>query len=175
MVNKITLILGGARSGKSNYALSLAKRYKKVAFIATCQGKDKEMRQRIKLHRESRPQHWETFEEPRELTKLLGKMDNSFDCIVIDCLTLLVSNLILVSNSPKQIIDKIQDLLLILNEKKARIILVSNEVGLGLVPINKLGREFRDIAGRVNQLVAKNANEVFFTVSGIPLKIKQGE
>jgi len=174
-MNKITLILGGARSGKSFYALNLAKRYKKVAFIATCQGKDKEMRQRIKLHRESRPQHWDTFEEPRELTKLLGKMDNSFDCIVIDCLTLLVSNLILVSNSQKQIIDKIQELLLILNEKKARIILVSNEVGLGLVPINKLGREFRDIAGRVNQLVAKNANEVFFTVSGIPLKIKQGE
>ncbi|MHB8155441.1 MAG: bifunctional adenosylcobinamide kinase/adenosylcobinamide-phosphate guanylyltransferase [Candidatus Omnitrophota bacterium] len=174
-MNKITLILGGARSGKSSYALSLAKRYKKVAFIATCQGKDKEMRQRIKLHKETRPQHWETFEEPRELTKLLGKMDNSFNCIVIDCLTLLVSNLILAAHSQKQIIDKIQDLLLILNEKKARIILVSNEVGLGLVPINKLGREFRDIAGRVNQLVAKNAKEVFFTVSGIPLKIKQGE
>ena len=174
-MNKITLILGGARSGKSSYALSLAKRYKKVAFIATCQGKDKEMRQRIKLHKESRPQHWETFEEPRELTKLLGKMDNSFDCIIIDCLTLLVSNLILAAQSQKQIIDKIQGLLLILNEKKARIILVSNEVGLGLVPINKLGREFRDIAGRVNQLVAKNANEVFFTVSGIPLKIKQGK
>jgi len=171
-MNKITLILGGARSGKSSYALSLAKRYKKVAFIATCQGLDKEMRQRIKLHKETRPKHWETFEEPRELTKLLVKMDNSFDCIVIDCLTLLVSNLILSANSQKQIIEKVQESLLILNKKKARIILVSNEVGLGLVPANKLGRKFRDIAGKVNQIVASSANEVLFIVAGLPLNIK---
>ncbi|MCX5699090.1 MAG: bifunctional adenosylcobinamide kinase/adenosylcobinamide-phosphate guanylyltransferase [Candidatus Omnitrophica bacterium] len=172
MMNKITLILGGARSGKSSYALSLAKRYKKVAFIATCQGLDKEMRQRIELHKETRPKHWETFEEPRELTKLLVKMGNSFDCIVIDCLTLLVSNLILSANSQKQIIDKVQESLLILNKKKARIILVSNEVGLGLVPANKLGRKFRDIAGKVNQIVASRVNEVLFIVAGLPLNIK---
>lgn len=172
-MNKIILILGGARSGKSAYALSLAKKYKKVAFIATCQGLDKEMRQRIKLHKESRPKHWETFEEPRELTELLGKMDNSFDCIVIDCLTLLVSNLILAANSQKQIIDKIQESLLVLNKKKARIILVSNEVGSGLVPANKLGREFRDIAGKVNQIVASRANQVLFMVAGLPMNIKK--
>lgn len=171
-MNKVILILGGARSGKSSFALTLAKRYKKVAFIATGQGLDQEMRQRIKLHKETRPKHWETFEEPRELVKLLGKMNNNIDCIVIDCLTLLVSNLILAGNNQKQIIDKVQELLLILNKKKVRIILVANEVGLGLVPVNKLGREFRDIAGRVNQLVAKCASGVFFTVSGIPLKIK---
>lgn len=172
-MNKIILVLGGARSGKSAYALNLAKKYKKVAFIATCQGLDKEMRQRIKLHKESRPKHWETFEEPRELTELLGRMDNSFDCIVIDCLTLLVSNLILAANSQKQIIDKIQESLLVLNKKKARIILVSNEVGLGLVPANKLGREFRDIAGIVNQVVASRANQVLFMVAGLPMNIKK--
>ncbi len=172
-MNKITLILGGARSGKSSYALSLAQRYKKVAFIATCQGKDQEMRKRIKLHKEARPKHWETFEEPRELTKLLKKMNNNFDCIVIDCLTLLVSNLILAANSQKQIIEKIQESLLVLNKKKARIILVSNEVGLGLVPVNKLGREFRDIAGIVNQIVASKVNEVLFMVAGLPMNIKE--
>lgn len=171
-MSKITLILGGARSGKSSYALSLAKQHKKVAFIATCQGLDKEMQERIRLHKKSRPKHWETFEEPRDLAKLLGKMHNSFDCIIIDCLTLLVSNLIFYGNSQKQILKKIEELLVVLKKKKVRAILVSNEVGLGLVPVNKLAREFRDIAGRVNQLVAQDADEVFFTVSGIPLKIK---
>jgi len=173
-MKKITLILGGARSGKSSYALSLAKEYRKVAFIATCQGLDKEMRKRIKLHKESRPKHWETFEEPRDLAKLLDKINSSFDCILIDCLTLLVSNLVLAGDGQEAVIRNIEDLLFVLGKKRARIILVSNEVGLGLVPANKLGRNFRDISGRVNQLVAAKADEVFFTVSGIALKIKGG-
>jgi adenosylcobinamide kinase/adenosylcobinamide-phosphate guanylyltransferase len=171
-MNKITLILGGARSGKSSYALSLAKKYKKVAFIATCLGLDKEMRERIRLHKVSRPKHWETFEEPRELAKLLGEMNNSFDCIIIDCLTLLVSNLVLAGNSQEQVFKKIKELLFVLNKKKARIILVSNEVGLGLVPVNKLAREFRDISGKMNQIVASEADEVLFMVAGLPMNIK---
>jgi len=171
-MNKITLILGGARSGKSSYALRLAKKYKKVAFIATCLGLDKEMQERIRLHKESRPKHWKTFEEPRDLARLIGKLGNGFDCILIDCLTLLVSNLILSKNSQEQILEKIEELLAVLSKKKAKVIMVSNEVGLGLVPVNKLGRDFRDIAGRVNQMVAKNAGEVFFILAGIPLKIK---
>ena len=93
-MNKITLILGGARSGKSTYALKLASKYKKVAFLATCVGLDKEMRQRIRLHKEARPKHWETFEEPKDLVKVLAGLGNSFDCVLIDCLTLLVSNLV---------------------------------------------------------------------------------
>ncbi len=172
MMNKITLILGGARSGKSSYALCLAKKYKKVAFIATCLGLDKEMQERIRLHKESRPKHWKTFEEPKDLSRLIGKLDNGFDCILIDCLTLLVSNLILSKNTQEQILEKIEELLAVLSKKKARVILVSNEVGLGLVPVNKLGRDFRDIAGRVNQMAARNADKVFFVVAGIPLKIK---
>jgi len=171
-MNRITLILGGARSGKSSYALGLAKKYKKVAFIATCLGLDKEMQERIRLHKESRPKHWKTFEEPKDLAKLLGGLSSNFDCILIDCLTLLISNLILSKNSQKQILKMIEELLFVLSKKKARIILVSNEVGLGLVPVNKLGREFRDVAGRVNQMTAKNADEVFFVAAGIPLKIK---
>jgi len=171
-MNKITLILGGARSGKSSYALSLAKKYKKVAFIATCLGLDKEMRERIRLHKEARPKHWETFEEPKEVAKLIGKLSNSFDCILIDCLTLLVSNLIFSNNTQKQIFKKIEELLLVLSKKKARVILVSNELGLGLVPANKLGREFRDTAGIVNQIVASGADEVLFMVAGLPMNIK---
>lgn len=174
-MNKITLILGGARSGKSSYALSLAKKYKKVAFIATCLGLDKEMRERIRLHKEARPKHWETFEEPKELAKLIGKLNNGFDCILIDCLTLLVSNLVLAGNKQEQVFKKIKELLFVLSKKKARVILVSNEVGLGLVPTNKLGRDFRDVSGRVNRMVAKNADKVFFVVAGIPLKIKGEE
>jgi adenosylcobinamide kinase/adenosylcobinamide-phosphate guanylyltransferase len=171
-MGKIILITGGARSGKSTYALELAKKYKKVAFIATCLGLDKEMRERIRLHKEARPKHWKTFEEPEELAKLLKAMNNDFDCILVDCLTLLVSNLILSGKNQKQIIEKIEEMVSALKRKKASIILVSNEVGLGIVPDNKLGRSFRDIAGKVNQTIAKEAKEVYFTVSGIPMKIK---
>jgi len=171
-MNKVTLILGGARSGKSTYALKLASKYKKVAFIATCVGLDKEMRERIKLHKEARPKHWETFEEPQDLVKVLKKLDSRFDCVLIDCLTLLVSNLVLSGKSQAKIIKKMEELLLAINKKEIRVIMVSNDVGLGLVPTNKLGREFRDIAGRVNQLVASSSDEVFFIVAGIPMKIK---
>lgn len=171
-MNKITLILGGARSGKSSYALYLARKHKKVAFIATCLGLDKEMLERISLHKETRPKHWETFEEPKELVKLLGRINNSFDCILIDCLTLLVSNLMLSGNSQKQILKKIEELLIILNKEREKVILVSNEVGLGLVPAHKMGRDFRDIAGKVNQLVAQQAGQVFFMAAGLALKIK---
>ena len=172
MMNKITLILGGARSGKSTYALSLAKKQNKVAFIATCQGLDKEMEQRIKLHKEARPKHWQTFEEPKELEALLGKIGNTFDCIIIDCLTLLVSNLILSGDKERDIFNKFTAILVQLEKKKAKVIIVSNEVGLGVVPVSKLGRDFRDITGRLNQLVVSYADEVFFIVAGLPLKIK---
>jgi len=171
-MGKITLILGGARSGKSTYALRLAKKYNKVAFIATCQGLDKEMRQRIKKHKVSRPGNWATFEKDKDIVSALESIGNDFDCIVIDCLTLWVCNLLLSQNKEEKIAREIIAMLARLKVMKARAILVSNEVGLGLVPANKLGRKFRDIAGRVNQLAAQGADEVFFTISGIPVKIK---
>ena len=169
---KITFILGGARSGKSTYALELAKKHKDVAFIATCQGLDREMKERIKLHKKSRPRHWQTFEEAKDVAGMLESMDNKFDCIVIDCLTLLVSNLFLAKVSYKTIEAKIERMLGNLKKKKAQAIIVSNEVGLGVVPGNKLARDFRDIAGKVNQIVASQADEVFFMVSGLPCRIK---
>lgn len=171
-MGKITLILGGARSGKSTCALNLAGKKKKVAFIATGQGLDREMRERILKHQQARPKNWKTFEEPRNLTALVSGIGDDFDCIIIDCLTLLVANLILAKDKEKAILEKFKVLLFQLRRKKAKVILVANEVGLGIVPVSKLGREFRDIAGRINQLAAKEAKEVYFITAGIPLKIK---
>lgn len=171
-MNKITFILGGARSGKSSYALELAKKHKNVAFIATAQALDGQMKKRIKLHQSSRPRHWQTFEEPLDVASILKKLHNKFDCIIIDCLTLLVSNLLLDSEGIKSIESKIGRMLTNLRNKNAHVLIVSNEVGLGVVPANKLARDFRDIAGRVNQIVAAKADEVFFIASGIPLQLK---
>lgn len=171
-MGKITFILGGARSGKSTYAVMLAKKYKNVAFIATCQPLDAEMALRIKCHRESRPKGWNTFEETKNPGALLSKISDSFDCIVVDCLTLLVSNLVLSGHTELRVLAKIKSMLSIINKKKVSVILISNEVGLGIVPQNKLGRDFRDIAGKANQLVAQKADDVFFIVAGIAMHIK---
>lgn len=172
-MGKITFILGGARSGKSSYAIKLAQRYKKVAFIATGQALDKEMRQRIRLHKKARPSHWQTFEENKDIVALLKKIGAAFECIIIDCLTLLVSNLILKKYGRGTIEDKIKKIVDRLKSKKAKAIIISNEVGLGIVPKNKLARDFRDIVGKINQVVAQETDEVFFMASGIPLKIKE--
>ena len=172
---KITFILGGARSGKSTFALNLAKKYKKVAFIATGQALDREMKKRILLHRKARPSHWQTFEEDKEITSALQKIGDNFDCVVIDCLTLWVSNLMLSGFNQEKIEGKISEVLSIIKKIKGKVIIISNEVGLGIVPVNKLARRFRDIAGKVNQIVACEASKVFFMVSGLAMKIKKGK
>ena len=172
-MGKITLILGGARSGKSKFALELAKKsYGRVAFIATCQPRDLEMRKRIVSHKKARPKHWKTFEEPLELPALVEKIGAKFNVIIIDCLTLLVSNLFLSGVKAKEIEKKAGCLCREIKKIKAGAIIISNEVGMGIVPDNALSREFRDIAGRVNQIVAAESDMVFAIFSGIPLKIK---
>lgn len=172
-MGKITFIVGGAKSGKSAYALSLADRRKKeVAFIATCEPLDKEMRQRIAQHKKTRPMHWQTFEEPKDVSGLLKKIGNRFDCIVIDCLTLWCSNLVLSGYSQNSIEEEAKNIITCLKTVKAISVIVSNELGLGIVPENKLARSFRDIAGRVNQIVADKADKVYFMISGIPMKVK---
>ena len=169
---KIIFILGGARSGKSTYALTLAKKEsKKVAFIATCQALDKEMTQRIQRHRKTRPKDWQIFEEPYDVAGLLNKIGTKFELVLIDCLTLLVSNLMLKGFRESAIKKEFNRILSALNKTNAKVIIVSNEVGLGIVPQNKLARDFRDIAGKVNQVVAAKSDEVFFMVAGIPAKI----
>lgn len=175
-MSKIIFIIGGARSGKSSYALNLVKeKYKKVAFIATCLPKDIEMKKRIALHKKNRPLYWQTFENPKHIHLLLKKIGNKFEVIIIDCLTLWVSNFLLEGFNQNFIEKEADKLLNVLSGIKSKSIIVSNEVGLGIVPENKLARDFRDIAGRINQMVAYESNEVLSMISGIPLKIKGGD
>lgn len=172
-MGKLTFILGGARSGKSAFALELAKKYRgKVAFIATGEPLDNEMKARIALHKKVRPQNWKTFEEPKDLAPLITKNGKKFDCTLIDCLTLLVSNLMLAGLSNEIIEKKAKEIISAIKRAPANTIIISNEVGLGIIPENKLARQFRDLAGKINQLMAKGADEVFFVVSGIAIKAK---
>ena len=172
-MGKITFILGGARSGKSSYAAKLAGRKpKKVAFIATSTASDKEMKRRIAIHQKERPVSWKTFEEALNITPLIKNIGNRFNIIIIDCLTLLVSNMMFNGFSQTRIEKEIGLMLETLAGIRAESIIVSNEVGLGIIPKNKVARAFRDIAGRVNQIAAKKSNNLCFMVSGIPWRIK---
>lgn len=172
-MGKIVFILGGARSGKSRFAIKLAgERARRIAFIATCAPGDSEMKMRINLHKKIRPAHWQTFEEPHDIPLLLKKIGSKFEAIIIDCLTLLISNFLLEGLKEVAIEDRINSILNSVRKINAKVIIVSNEVGLGIVPENKLARDFRDIAGRINQIVADKADEVFFLLSGIPWRVK---
>ena len=173
-MGRLTFILGGARSGKSQYAASLAAKYGKrnVIYIATGEAKDTEMMRRISSHKAARPSHWKTYEEPLAVSKLLDSIDCAKGVVLIDCLTLLVSNLMLKRKPQRAIEDEIYDIMTKLGKSKSRAIVVSNEVGLGIVPANSLAREFRDIAGSVNKIAAEMSDEVIFMVSGIPMRIK---
>ena len=172
-MGKIILITGGARSGKSGFALTIAGRKKgKVAFIATAQAKDAEMKKRITLHKACRPKNWVTFEEPYDIASLLKKLAPSFRTAVIDCLTLWITNLIMKKADDACIEKEALKMLDVLNKSKIDAIFVTNEVGSGIGPDNKLARRFRDASGRINQLVARQANEMYFMISGVPLKMK---
>jgi|LDZT01.1.fsa_nt_gi adenosylcobinamide kinase/adenosylcobinamide-phosphate guanylyltransferase len=178
---KLVLITGGVRSGKSTFAQNIAENFgKKITFIATAQALDKEMKERIAKHKANRPKHWETHEEPYQVAKVISRTGQGSDVIVIDCLGLLVSNLmqdyqekgfnnLLADN----IIKNIQEIVAEALKCPATVIIVSNEVGLGLVPENAMGRFFRDILGQANQLIATNADRVYLMVTGIPLLIKE--
>lgn len=172
-MGKITFILGGARSGKSTHALELAKKHRNVTFIATCQALDSEMKKRIKLHMESRPSHWQTLEEYNDISSALNRLETKANCVIIDCLTLFISNLMLSGSNQDNISNRASRLLAHLKTIKPDCIIVSNEVGLGIVPNNKLARDFRDIAGKVNQIFAKEADKVIFMVAGIPMLVKE--
>lgn len=174
-MGKFIFILGGARSGKSSYAVELAKKFKgKVTFIATALALDKEMKERIKLHKLSRPRSWDVIEEGRKVSEVLtsSKLKGDGKVVLIDCLGLLISNFLTDSLSDKEIEREINKLLEIITGSDFTIILVSNEVGGGIVPANALARRFRDLAGASNQMAAKKADEVIFMQAGIPIKIK---
>ncbi len=171
----LIFITGGARSGKSKLALKLAERTGgKVAFIATAQAGDDEMAERILIHKKSRPKEWTTIEEPIDIPSAISKVADH-DVAIIDCLTLLLSNLMLEDKSLDEtgrILGKMEDLVKASRSFKGTVIVVSNEVGMGIVPENELARKFRDLAGRANQIIADAADEVYLCVSGIPVKLK---
>lgn len=243
---KITLVLGGARSGKSAFAEGFAKKYNNVVYIATAEVKDDEMRERVRIHRERRPLNWKTIESPFCVDKVVSDLNGTADLVLIDCVTLYITNLLLRNETdagrgerlfapvlakghelpppltpparggekgdratypsldgrgagegektfsdemanlshfsdtqtedPKQrqkrVLAEINKLSRVCRESGSDVILISNEVGLSIVPDNALSREFRDIAGYANQILAAEANEVYFMVAGIAQRIK---
>jgi adenosylcobinamide kinase/adenosylcobinamide-phosphate guanylyltransferase len=169
-MKKITFITGGARSGKSSFALKQASRIAgKKAYIATAEALDEEMRKRIEDHRKQRGKEWDTFEEPLMIAEVIKKIGDQYDTLVLDCLTLWLSNII---HSNLIIEAEIERLISSLLTNHTSIFIVSNEVGMGIVPENEMARKFRDMAGLLNQKVAGAADEVYIVVAGIPLRIK---
>jgi adenosylcobinamide kinase/adenosylcobinamide-phosphate guanylyltransferase len=172
-MKKFIFILGGARSGKSRYAVELAKKLtKKVVFIATASPLDREMKKRIELHKISRPRHWRLLEEDKDVSSILSKLKGKYEVVLIDCLGLLISNLLASNFEDKEIERRMKKLINTILKINLTTILVSNEVGSGIVPGNLLARRFRDLLGLSNQMIAKKADEVIFMQSGIPIIIK---
>lgn len=187
-MGRIIMLTGGARSGKSAYAQQFASGYRDVAYVATAINTDEEMENRIRRHRQDRPQEWTTYEEPYDLKKVTAY--GNHDVYLIDCLTVYITNLIWEEKNDwdeweilsvgeqaeleYKIETKIRELLAACSASKADFIIVTNEVGMGLVPENSLGRLFRDISGRANQMLAQQAYEAYFVVSGMLMLLKGG-
>ena len=167
------LVLGGARSGKSAYALQRAQDWEgRLVYLATAEGKDEEMKKRIARHRtRRRSRRWETIEEPLEVVWQLKEMDGNIGAVVLDCVTLWVSNA-LVSNQAEELENQVAELVEEIPLLPFNFLAVSNEVGLGLVPDTPMGREYRDLLGTVNQRLARACKEVVFMTAGLPLKVK---
>lgn len=170
--SRIILVLGGASSGKSEAALRLAGSRGPRAFVATGQGLDDEMAARIARHQAARPADWETVEEPLEVEAWFAKQGTRYRTILFDCVTLWVSNLVGTSLKESVVLARAGTLLQRMRTAAARVVIVSNELGLGLVPTEPAGRAFRDLAGRVNQQIAAGSDEVHLVVSGLPLRLK---
>lgn len=177
----IVLVTGGARSGKSSFAEKIYEGKKDVVYIATSKITDREMEDRIKLHRESRPSIWRTFEGNYDLYNALGEEKY----YLLDCITVLTSNIMYDMTKDKErisielqrtveyaIYNELKTLIDEINKRGYNLVMVTNEVGDSLVPENHIGRVFRDIQGRVNQRIAQISDEVYLVCCGIPVKIK---
>jgi len=173
---QLTLVLGGARSGKSTFAEKFAMAHGgRVTYLATANPSDEEMRLRIAKHRADRPEQWRTLECPLDPASAMRAAAVDTDCFLLDCCTLLVSNLLLADteSAEKTVNSMIDALLAAYHEADADLIIVSNEVGLGLVPEYPLGRLYRDLLGRVNQRLASQADTVYYLIAGFPLDVKK--
>lgn len=170
--SRIILVLGGASSGKSEVALELAGSREPRAFVATGQGLDDEMAARIARHQATRSADWETVEEPLEVESWFAKQGPRYRTILLDCVTLWLSNLVGTGLKESIILVRTETLLQRMRTTTARVVIVSNELGFGLVPAEPETRSFRDLAGRVNQRIAAGADEVHLVVSGVSLRLK---
>jgi len=166
-----TLVLGGARSGKSHYAeQTVDQLQRQVIYIATAEAGDQEMQQRINLHRAQRPATWQLVEEPINLSEALLKSDNNTNVILVDCLTLWLSNVLAENDSNTQ--AKVDELVDAVSQVSTELVMVSNEVGQGVVPMGKLTRKFVDESGRMHQKLAQVCEHVVFITAGLPQILK---
>ncbi|HKL41139.1 MAG TPA: bifunctional adenosylcobinamide kinase/adenosylcobinamide-phosphate guanylyltransferase [Clostridia bacterium] len=185
-MSKIITVTGGARSGKSSFGEALLKKSTgKKGYIATATPFDDGMRERIKKHKNSRPKNWETFELPYEISSHIKEISVKCDIVILDCITVFSSNILFekeydwekisyekISLLEEKIIEEIQQIVKIAKESDLALVIITNEVGSGIVPGNRLSRVYRDIAGRINQKLSQLSDEVYVTISGIPLKLK---
>ncbi|NDJ60856.1 MAG: bifunctional adenosylcobinamide kinase/adenosylcobinamide-phosphate guanylyltransferase [Chloroflexi bacterium] len=180
MGKRLIFLLGGARSGKSAYAEQWARDHgREVLFVATAQASDDEMAARIAHHRATRPDHWATLEVPLRVGEAILNYGGGYDTLLLDCITLLAANALLTlpedctqEQSDAVILDEIEGLLRAYAASDATWLIVSNEVGMGIVPMSALGRFYRDSLGRANQRLARAADEVLLLVAGLPWRLK---
>jgi adenosylcobinamide kinase/adenosylcobinamide-phosphate guanylyltransferase len=173
-LKEIVFIIGGCRSGKSQHALQTAEKIpgNRKIYIATCVPEDDEMKKRVAKHQKGRSKSWTTVEESLKLPEAILQNSHRADVILIDCLTLWVSNLLMETSDEEKLEETIYQLIDTLEKTRCPIVLVSNEIGTGIVPENRLARQYRDIIGLANQAVAKTADQVIWMVAGIPVTIK---
>ena len=173
-MKKTVFVIGGCRSGKSRLALETSENLARdrQVFIATCIPHDDEMKDRIARHRQERSRHWHTVEAPLYLPQALVEAGGKAGVILVDCLTLWINNLLMENHDSNQILNKVQSLTRAVSSAACPVILVSNEVGTGIVPENTLARLYRDLVGSTNQAVAQCVDQVVWMVAGIPVTIK---
>jgi len=171
----ITLVTGGARSGKSSYALESARLRRKKVFLATATPCDDEMKTRIAAHRRERGKEFLTIEEPLDPARVLHTLPEGIDLVIVDCLTVWLGNLMHKYGVETEAFPEIAGFLGAIKVSTVDLIIVTNEVGMGIVPDNEAGRHFRDIAGRLNATIAGIADNVILMVSGLPVILKGGE
>jgi adenosylcobinamide kinase/adenosylcobinamide-phosphate guanylyltransferase len=172
-VKEVLLVTGGCRSGKSRYAQKWAEeRASERLFLATARVTDEEMAERIRKHQEMRGKGWITVEEPTGVARAIRKHGASVQVILIDCVTIWLSNLLLEGLSDPEILERVEALKAVLNRSSASVAMVTNEVGWGIVPDHPLGRRFRDLAGTVNQRLAAVADKVVLMAAGLPITLK---
>lgn len=174
-MGRMILVLGGTRSGKSLFAEELSKGQERVAYVATALVSDDEMRRRVEMHRKRRPRSWITYEAGTKLASAIRNAAKTSEFIIVDCITLYLANPAVSGMSEegqRAALEEIEQICSICKQIAATVVVVSNEVGMSVVPDTPSGRAFRDLQGKANQIIAKHADEVYFVIAGIAQKIK---